>query len=51
MTTEQPTDPRRAASRARQCPRAGMGVSERWGLPGDEGQGETPPPILRSIVS
>lgn len=40
--TKQPTDARRATGRAlTPVPRAGIGASERWGLPGDEVPGET----------
>lgn len=44
MTTERPTDPRRAASRALNIsPQGSKEGVIREELPGDEGQGETPP--------
>lgn len=44
VTTERPTDPRRAASRALNINAQGRNENViREELPGDEGQGETPP--------
>lgn len=46
MTTEWPTGPRRAASRALNIsPQGRNGGVIREGLPGDEGQGESLPPL------